>query len=154
MTTFTRDCPPNGIEDSCEIAADPTLDCDGNGYLDTCDTLNCGCTPADAWCQDCDPTGYALNVCEITNCPIDRSDPIGLHTHRLVHWGANGSRETEVESLRTPAIVAGHRLQCVQDQVGQHNLELSGVDPQWRQLFFERALNRTVEGDTGETNFE
>ena len=30
------DCDGNGLEDSCEIASDPSLDCDQDGILDFC----------------------------------------------------------------------------------------------------------------------
>ena len=34
---FCNDCDGNGIQDSVEIAADPSLDCNANGVLDNCD---------------------------------------------------------------------------------------------------------------------
>ena len=34
---FCNDCDGNGIQDSVEIAADPSLDCNTNGVLDSCD---------------------------------------------------------------------------------------------------------------------
>ncbi|MDG2085043.1 MAG: dockerin type I repeat-containing protein, partial [Planctomycetota bacterium] len=34
---FCNDCNGNGIQDSVEIAADPSLDCNANGVLDGCD---------------------------------------------------------------------------------------------------------------------
>ena len=33
------DCDGNGLFDSCEIDADPTLDCDENGLIDTCELV-------------------------------------------------------------------------------------------------------------------
>ncbi|MBI4717252.1 MAG: hypothetical protein HY763_05570 [Planctomycetes bacterium] len=34
------DCNSNGVEDACDIAADPAADADGNGVLDVCENVN------------------------------------------------------------------------------------------------------------------
>ena len=61
------DCNDNGIPDEDEIAADPSLDCNGNGWLDTCEIdagYDCNfngivdaCDIADGSSTDCDGNG-------------------------------------------------------------------------------------------------
>jgi len=67
--TGVIDCNDNGLPDADEIAADPSLDCDGNGVLDECQSDCDGDGVADA-CQiladpalDCDGNGV-LDACQ------------------------------------------------------------------------------------------
>ncbi|MDC3251991.1 dockerin type I repeat-containing protein, partial [Planctomycetota bacterium] len=53
---FCNDCDGNGIQDSVEIAADPSIDCDENGAIDLCEISN---DPS----LDCDGNGV-LDSCE------------------------------------------------------------------------------------------
>ena len=75
MGFYENDCNDNGIPDDCDIAADPSLDCNGNlvidacewedcndnGVLDECDILDCDGSP---WCSDCNGNGVP-DVCDI-----------------------------------------------------------------------------------------
>ena len=73
----TDDCNDNGIVDSDEIAADPTLDCDNNGILDECQIAegfdDCNdnqildsCEIADGTSTDCDGNGTP-DECDVAN---------------------------------------------------------------------------------------
>ncbi|MEM1183592.1 MAG: hypothetical protein AAGI53_01180 [Planctomycetota bacterium] len=54
---FSQDCDDDGVPDSCQIDADPSLDCDGNGRLDSCEIAQ------DA-SLDCDNMG-GLDRCQV-----------------------------------------------------------------------------------------
>ena len=77
------DCNDNGIPDEDEIAEDPSLDCNGNGWLDTCEIAagyDCNangivdeCDIADGTSQDCNANGVP-DVCDLADPVLNCND--------------------------------------------------------------------------------
>jgi hypothetical protein len=68
VLTVIADCNDNGLPDPDEIAANPSLDCDGNGVLDECEDDCDGDGTIDACDDDIDDDGVSNeeDVCDCT----------------------------------------------------------------------------------------
>ncbi len=97
FTTF-RDCDGNEIDDGDEIAADPSLDCNGNGWLDSCDI---GGITINARSPNYSPLGGVDHTYEIAAAPVAVGD-VTLTFYAIGDLNSFAAEYVDIELNGTP----------------------------------------------------